>query len=175
MKVVLSHGRGLNQYSKDMVYLARVAKRFGHEVHLVNDIDTDDPAERLARLSALIEAWQEPVILAGFSMGGYCSVAVASQYQAWVKGLFLIAPALYLAHYPQIAYSATCPTLLIHGMKDTVVLPESSMRYANEHRAQLVLVPAGHLFKTTEEVQLLAQYFEYFLQQLETSPNIFGV
>lgn len=175
MKVVLSHGRGLNQYSKDMVYLARVAKRFGHEPILINDTDTDDPFIRTERLSALVREIEEPFIVAGFSMGGYTSLRAAMAAPAWLRGVFLIAPALYLSHYPQSALFAPAPTFIVHGLQDEVVSPDNSRRFAAEHKAQLVLVPCGHTFRTSFELQQLEHYFGFFLAQLETEPNLFTI
>ena len=109
----------------------------------------------------------EAVLLAGFSMGGYTSMLAAAAHPDKVKGLFLIAPALYCLRYRVQHYPRISPTEIVHGWDDDVILYEHSVRYAKEAGATLHLVPAGHLFYQADELALLCRHFADFIARLE--------
>ena len=159
MKIYLAHGRGGSQHSKEIFHLARTAKRAGHATHCINDTDTEDPELRSARLSALVAAEAAPVVLMGFSMGGYTSMLAAAAHPEKVRGLFLVAPALYAPRYQVKQYPKIVPTEIVHGWDDDIILYEHSVRYAKGAGATLHLVPAGHLFYQPDELAVLCRYF----------------
>ena len=137
MKIYLAHGRGGSQHSKEIFHLARTAKRTGHTTHCINDTDTEDPELRSARLTALVASEPEPVVLMGFSMGGYTTLLAAAAHPEKVRGLFLVAPGLYLPRYQVKTYPVVSPTEIVHGWDDDIVLYEHSVRYAREAGATL--------------------------------------
>jgi len=118
MKIYLAHGRGGSQHSKEIFHLARTAKRAGHETHCINDTDSEDPELRSARLTALVAAEPEPVVLMGFSMGGYTAMLAAAAHPEKVRGRFLVAPALYAPRYQVKSYPTISPTEIVHGWDD---------------------------------------------------------
>lgn len=165
MLVVLSHGRSLNAYSKDMVYLGRVAEALGYRVHRVNDHDCEDVSERLRRLQSYLEQQpEEALFLGGFSMGAYCSLMAAASQKTRVRGLFLLAPALYIPHYPQHDYPSIANTLIVHGWQDSIVPYQNSLRYAASASASLHLLEAGHMFNQKNDLDVICRLFK---QQLE--------
>lgn len=165
MKVILSHGRGLNAQSKDMYYLGKTAENLGFEIHKINDELIQNPTIRKEKLSALIANENDELILAGFSMGAYTSLMVAGEYLQKIKGLFLIAPALYIPHYPQDNYPTVPNTMIIHGWKDSVVPVEHSIQYAEKHSAELIILNNAHTFLAQPELNILCGYFELFLKR----------
>ena len=165
MKIYLAHGRGGSQHSKEIFHLARTAKRAGHDTHCINDTDSEDPELRSARLTALVAAEPEPVVLMGFSMGGYTAMLAAAAHPDKVKGLFLIAPALYCLRYRVQHYPRISPTTIVHGLHADVILYEHSLRYARDHDATLHLVKAGHFFYAPHELAQLCHTFSGFLSQ----------
>ena len=98
---------------------------------------------------------------------GYTSMLAAAAHPDKVKGLFLIAPALYCLRYRVQHYPRISPTEIVHGWDDDVILYEHSVRYAKEAGATLHLVPAGHLFYQADELALLCRHFVDFLARLE--------
>ena len=167
MKIILSHGRGGTPHNKEIYHLARTGKAHGYTCETVDDRDSEDPEERAARLTARVAAEPEPVVLMGFSMGGYTSMLAAAAHPDKVKGLFLIAPALYCLRYRVQHYPRISPTEIVHGWDDDVILYEHSVRYAKGAGATLHLVPAGHLFYQADELALLCRHFADFLARLE--------
>lgn len=94
------------------------------------------------------ELLNQPIVLAGFSFGGYVASHVAqwlSETQPGVlQGLVLVSPAV--ATFP-IAPVQPDTTLLIHGGQDDVVLPEHISQWAISQGLPISVVPAaGHFF-----------------------------
>ncbi|MDO4643329.1 MAG: alpha/beta fold hydrolase [Cardiobacteriaceae bacterium] len=163
MKIFLSHGRGSSQHSKEMHRLARIAKENGHHAYRINDTDTEDPELRAERLIQLVDEAKEDILLVGFSMGGYTSMLAAAAYPDKVKGLFLLAPALYAPRYKVKTYPIIHPTVIIHGWNDDIILYEHSVGYAREARATLHLVDAAHTFLESDELDVISHHFQKFL------------
>ncbi|UJF24518.1 alpha/beta fold hydrolase [Suttonella sp. R2A3] len=166
MHIILSHGRGSSANAKKMVYLARSAEQLGHTTHRVNDSDTQDPDERLKRLIHLVEPLEEPIVLLGSSMGGYTSILAAKHCQQ-LKGVFLIAPALFVPRYTNQRYplDLDAPISIVHGWDDEVILYEHSVRYARQTNASLHLIAGDHMLH--DAMPTLSTLFTQFLQDIE--------
>lgn len=164
MHVILSHGRGSSANAKKIVYLARTAEALGHTTYRVNDIDTQNPDTRLERLIEMVKIVNEPLVLVGSSMGGYTSI-LAAEHCRNLRGLFLIAPALYIPRYKHSSYPTDLPTTeIVHGWDDSVILYEHSVRFARERNATLHLIAGDHLLHdATAEIITL---FDAFLRRL---------
>lgn len=165
MQILLSHGRGGGPNDKLIAHLAREGQQHGFTCERIDDRDTQNPDTRAARLLERAQTFADGCILVGFSMGGYASVLAAEQ-SANVRGLFLIAPALYLPRYQQNRYRHDLPHVeIVHGWDDGVVLYEHSLRFARESDAPLHLLPGDHLLHTQIPVirRLFAQYLQRFI------------
>lgn len=167
MKIILSHGRGSSKNSKEMFRLARTAEVCGFSTYRVNDIDTEDPELRAKRLTDIVGNEHVPLILVGFSMGGYTSMLAATVYPEKIKGLFLLAPALYTPRYAVKDYPIIHPTEIIHGWDDDIILYEHSLRYARHARCTLHLTDASHTFLKPHELDLICNRFQAFLQPFQ--------
>lgn len=167
MYLICSHGRGGSPQDDMMQILAEQGQALGYQVYLPHDADIqNEPQARAERLIAHIQHLdaQTQVILAGFSMGGYCSVIAAQSCQQ-VRGTFLIAPALYLPHYPQNRYASDLLNVeIVHGWSDDVVLYEHSLRFARECNAPLHLLAGGHLLPS--QLKRIAELFRSYLSRL---------
>jgi len=87
----------------------------------------------------------EPLVLAGFSFGGYVAASAAARLpQAERPGrMVLVAPSTVRHDAPPV----TAETLLIHGEADEVVPLSASMDWARPQALPVVVVPgAGHFF-----------------------------
>lgn len=163
MKVLISHGRGGSPKDKLIAHLAREGKAQGFVCECIDDHHTQNPETRAARLIAHITQENAPVILAGFSMGGYTSV-LAAEHTPLVRGLFLIAPGLYLPRYQQSRYRHDLPHVeIVHGWDDEVVLYEHSLRFARECRAPLHLLPGDHMLNA--QIPAIRALFARYLQR----------
>jgi alpha/beta superfamily hydrolase len=87
----------------------------------------------------------EPLVLGGFSFGGYVAASAAAKLPEAEKPgrMVLIAPSTVKHHAPPVA----ADTLLIHGEADDVVPLSASMDWARPQALPVVVVPgAGHFF-----------------------------
>lgn len=158
--ILWCHGSLSQPWGEKSEALAAVAERAGLTMDAPDFQDLEDPDKRVERLAHIIAELDGPVILAGSSMGGYVSTAVAKYTE--VTGLFLLAPALYLPRYSVHVFS-NLPTAVsvIHGWDDDVVPVENSFRFAGLHKAQLHVLPDGH--RLSESVDAISSLFEDFL------------
>jgi len=103
-------------------------------------------------------------------MGGYVSVASASLLHA--RGVFLMAPALYLEGLPELrARVIDCPTAIVHGWRDDVVPYDHSVRFAKQYGTALHLVDSDH--RLYSQIRVIRYLFEYFLIALDLPPEAF--
>ena len=102
---------------------------------------------------------QLPMILAGFSFGGYVQARVAERFHPKARKLVLIAPAVgrfalstELRTGPSTLFRTSMPhvphnTLLIHGEQDEVIPLSNALDWARPQHLPVVVLPeAGHFF-----------------------------
>ena len=86
-----------------------------------------------------------------------------------VRGLFLLAPALYLPgyeeHLPEPA--PDCPTTIVHGWRDAVVPCTGSIRWAEKTRARLLLVDGEH--RLTAQLDFIERQLSTLIDELLAS------
>jgi alpha/beta superfamily hydrolase len=97
-----------------------------------------------------------PLILSGFSFGGYVQACAAQQLHP--QQLVLIAPAVGRFAMPDVPAN----TLLVHGDMDEVVELHELLQWARpQHLPVIVLAGAGHFFhgRLTQLKQIVLHYF----------------
>jgi alpha/beta superfamily hydrolase len=95
-----------------------------------------------------VSTFRKPVIIMGFSFGGYIATELAAQMQPAPAALVTIAPAL---HYENLQVSQTpdCPWLVVHGTSDEVIAHNYNKEWlaTKAPEAELVSVAdTGHFF-----------------------------
>ena len=84
-----------------------------------------------------------PMILAGFSFGGYVQARAAERLHPRARKLVLIAPAVGRFAMPHVPHN----TLLIHGEQDEVIPLSDALDWARPQHLPVVVLPeAGHFF-----------------------------
>jgi surfactin synthase thioesterase subunit len=107
--------------------------------------------------------FKQPLVLVGSSMGGHVAGAAARGLAA--RGLFLLAPAFYMAGYEQYTpQDIACPTVIVHGWHDDIVPAENSIRWAREHEAALHLLNSDH--RLEDQIEEICRLLRAFLIQL---------
>jgi pimeloyl-ACP methyl ester carboxylesterase len=158
--VVFSHGRDSEPWGSKIAAMAEIARAEGFHVESVDYRGIDDPRERVTRLLAFCKDLRGSLVLAGSSMGGYVSVAASSLLQA--RGLFLLAPALYMPGFEKFSpRPAACPTTIVHGWRDEVIPVDNSIRFAREQKATLHVVDSDH--RLLDQIRAINHHFSYFL------------
>jgi len=162
--VVFSHGQESGPWGRKISALAEVARSEGYDTHSVDYRGIDEPRARVARLVDFCKELTGDLVLVGSSLGGYVAVTSASLLHA--RGVFLLAPALYLEGLPELRASVLdCPAAVVHGWRDEVVPFEHSMRFAQAYRATLHLVESDH--RLHNQIRVIKYLFEYFLIALD--------
>ena len=142
-KVVFSHGKESGPWGSKITSMAAMVRDLGWEAESVDYRGIDDPAVRVRRLIDFAKGLEGPLVLVGSSMGGHVSAAAAKLVDP--KGLFLLAPAFYMAGYEQYTpQDVACPTVIVHGWHDDIVPVENSIRWAREHRSTLHILDSNH-------------------------------
>src|ERR1700679_3720457 len=128
--VVFSHGKESGPWGTKITAMAAVVRDLGVKAESVDYL-------------GLAKDFEEPVVLVGSSMGGHVSAAAASVLKP--RGLFLLAPAFYMAGYEQYTpQDVACPTVIVHGWHDDIVPVANGIRWAREHDAALHLLNSDH-------------------------------
>ncbi|HVC31362.1 MAG TPA: alpha/beta hydrolase [Steroidobacteraceae bacterium] len=162
--VVFSHGKESGPWGRKISSLAEVARSEGYEAHSVDYRGLDEPHLRVARLVEFCKDLAGDLVLVGSSLGGYVAVSSASLLHA--RGIFLMAPALYVPGLPDLRDGVLdCPATLVHGWRDDVVPFEDSVRFAKGHRAALHLLESDH--NLHNQIRVIQYLFEYFLIALD--------
>jgi len=143
IKIIFSHGKESGPWGSKIAALAQVAEQRGFSVHSIDYQDLMNPDQRVARLNALLDTENQPVILVGSSMGGYVSLVAASHPR--VISAFLMAPALYMPGYQHQQYPLLGDRVtIVHGWQDDIVSPKVSVQYASESASTLHLITGDH-------------------------------
>ncbi len=166
--ICFSHGKESGPWGTKIRALADVARAAGWTVESLDYQGIEDPHERVSRLLAYCREFAAPIALAGSSMGGFVSAAVAARLP--VRGLFLMAPAFYVPGYEPYVPPPVCPVSIVHGWRDEVVPWEGSVRYGQDCRARLTLIDGDH--RLTENLGELARLFGMFLAELDESAGV---
>jgi alpha/beta superfamily hydrolase len=166
MKVYFSHGKESGPWGSKIKRLADKALTLGFSVDSIDYTDTFDPDKRAAKLVTLLKNETQPFLLVGSSMGGYVSLVAAEQ--ATPKGLFLLAPALYIPDYQVQHYCKTLDSSIrievVHGWEDEVIPFNHSVRFAQQRDCFLHLISGDHRLNTSinEVEQLFIQFLASF-------------
>jgi pimeloyl-ACP methyl ester carboxylesterase len=161
--VVFSHGKESGPWGTKITAMAEVARELGAAVESVDYRGLDDPATRVRKLIGAGAELKEPLVLVGSSMGGHVSAAAASRLGA--RGLFLLAPAFYMAGYEEYTpQDVACPTAIVHGWHDDIVPVENSIRWAREHQAALHVLNSDH--RLEDQIEAICLLLRAFLAAL---------
>jgi pimeloyl-ACP methyl ester carboxylesterase len=161
--VVFSHGKESGPWGTKITAMAAVVRDLGAAAQSVDYRGLDDPGDRVDKLVATGSAIEHGMVLVGSSMGGHVSAAAAARLRP--RGLFLLAPAFYMAGFE--AYTpqeVACPTAIVHGWHDVIVPVENSIRWAREHQATLHLLDSDH--RLEDQIAAICVLLHAFLTAL---------
>jgi alpha/beta superfamily hydrolase len=134
--------------AKTFAELGFVALRFNFrgvgESEGVFDSGNGEVQDMLAVIEYAQQAFGElPLVLSGFSFGGYVSARVAQHLHPQPHRLVLVAPAVGRFAMPHVPHG----TLVIHGDKDEVVPFADALEWARPQHLPIVVLPdAEHFF-----------------------------
>ncbi len=161
--VYFSHGQESGPWGTKIQAMAQAVRRLGCRAESIDYQGIADPTERVDKLVAECRGVKESLVLVGSSMGGHVATAAAAPLNA--IGLFVLAPAYYIAEYEHLTPPAPdIPISIVHGWRDDVVPPENSIRFAARCQATLHLVDGDH--RLTENIDEIIGYLDSFIRVL---------
>lgn len=145
--------------------LAELARDAGWEAESLDYQGVADARDRVKQLLDYCRGLAGAPVLVGSSMGGFVALGAAAVLP--VRGLFLLAPALYLPGYEEHlpAVLPTCPTRIVHGWGDDVVPWDGSVRFGAATGASLLLVNGDH--RLTAQLDTIGPHFADFLREVD--------
>ncbi|MFQ6005531.1 MAG: YqiA/YcfP family alpha/beta fold hydrolase [Woeseia sp.] len=162
--VYFSHGQESGPQGTKILAMAQAVRVLGCRAESVDYQGMADPTERVERLIAACADITEQLVLVGSSMGGHVATAAAAPLGA--VGLFVLAPAYYIAEYEDLTPPAPdIPISIVHGWRDDVVPPENSIRFARECRATLHLVDGDH--RLNHNIDEIIYYLTRFIRDIK--------
>ena len=163
--VCFSHGQESGPWGTKIRAMATVASAGGWTIESLDYRRIDDPRERAGKLIEYCRGQSAPIVLVGSSMGGYVATAAASR--AGARGLFLLAPALFMPGYGEYMPDPLpdVPTMIVHGWHDDIVPHEGSIRYGRETGASVMLLDGEH--RLTANIEMIAFLLRKFLTGLD--------
>ena len=166
MKIIFSHGKESGPWGTKIKSLAEIAKRHGFEVDSLDYRAYSNPDDRVYQLLNYLSDEKDEFILVGSSMGGYVSLVASEKVHP--KGIFLMAPALYLEGYQKQAYLSSCKKIeIVHGKSDEVIPFEHSVRFTKEAKCKLHLIEGDH--RLTTSLSQVEDIFDAFLSGIVNS------
>lgn len=159
MKVYFSHGKESGPWGSKIKRLASIAEAHGCGVESIDYTDILDPDLRVKRLVSLLKNVEGDLVLVGSSMGGYVSLVAAEHVNT--KGVFLLAPALFMPDYKQQNYSHMLNLEIVHGWSDDVIPAENSIRFAKDSNCSLHLIAGDH--RLNSSIVVVEKLFAQFL------------
>ena len=169
--VYFSHGQESGPWGTKIEAMAEAVRALGCRAESIDYQGIADPTERVDKLIAECHGLEEPLILVGSSMGGHVATAAAAPLNA--IGLFVLAPAYYIAEYEHLTPPAPdIPISIIHGWRDDIIPPENSIRFASKCHATLHLVNGDH--RLTENIDEIIYYLTRFVRDL-SGDNVSGL
>jgi len=166
MKVIFSHGKESGPWGFKIKRLAAIAEQMGCDVESIDYTDLIDPDSRVERLLAVLDNQTESIILVGSSMGGYVSLVASESVNT--KGLFLMAPALYIPSYKQQQHQSMSPWIeIVHGWSDDIIPVEHSIKFAEQTNSMLHLIAGDHPLNGV--VETVESLFKGFISKVLTN------
>ena len=158
--VYFSHGQESGPWGTKIQSMAATVEKLGCRVESVDYQGIADPTDRVDKLIEECSGIEEPLVLVGSSMGGHVATAAADRLGA--IGLFVLAPAYYMAGYEELTPPPPgIPTCIVHGWHDDVVPVQNSIRFASLCKAELHLVVGDH--RLTDNITEISGYLKRFI------------
>jgi predicted alpha/beta hydrolase family esterase len=167
LHVVFSHGQESGPTGTKIDLLSDVARKRGARVDSIDYRADKTPADRIVRLVASARQIRTPLVLVGSSLGAYVSLVACRELS--VAALFLMAPAVFIdaPGYDAQSYDALpSDVVVVHGWGDEVVPVANAIRFAQQARAELTLLDAGHRLSEGRSLAALAERFDAQLARL---------
>lgn len=163
--VIFSHGQESGPWGTKIRAMAGLVKGLGLAADSIDYQGIADPTDRVAKCVRECAEIDDDIVLVGSSMGGHVATAAAGKVGA--SGLFVLAPAYFMAGYEDLTPPPPdMPICIVHGWHDDIVPVDNSIRYARSCGATLHLLDGDH--RLTANIEEINEYLRYFLETIIT-------
>lgn len=163
--VLFSHGMMSRPSGTKIQRLSVIAHAKGFRTEALDYSSTYDPDERVEMLLKHNPQPTGQLILVGSSMGSYVATVASKQLQP--TGLFLLAPAFYLAGYQQSELTPYAQkTSIVHGWNDEIIPFDHSVQFGQAHQADVHLLPGDH--RLMDVLPQIEHLFSLYLDSIQT-------
>ncbi|MBF0359074.1 MAG: alpha/beta hydrolase [Magnetococcales bacterium] len=163
--IIFSHGKEGTPNGSKILQLTAVAKEHNCQTLSMDYRTINSPDSRVDKLLNIASNHPAPLVLVGSSMGSYISIVASKQIKP--KGLFLLAPALYLDGYKnQNPIASAKLTSVVHGWSDDVVPVANAITFSQKQKTRLHLLDADH--RLLSAMPIIKNLFSLFLDELIT-------
>ncbi len=160
--VIFSHGQESGPWGTKIRAMAEQVKSLGCVADSIDYQGIADPTERVEKCVRECADMTDSLVLVGSSMGGHVATAAAEQLGA--AGLFVLAPAYFMAEYEDLTPAPpSMPICIVHGWHDDVVPVENSIHYASTCSATLHIVDGDH--RLTANIDEINEYLSQFIKR----------
>lgn len=157
------HGKESGPWGSKITYLAQIVRNIGYEVDSLDYSSTYDPEKRVQMLAESHKK-RPATYLVGSSMGGW--VALTASAVIPVKGLFLLAPAIYMNDYPPHRVGCNGNNIeIVHGWRDGLIPYKNVVRFSQQHGCTLHLVDDEH--RLQNRLDQIGEYLKSFLNRMD--------
>lgn len=161
--IYFNHGKESGPWGDKITRLAAVARYHEYQVESL-DYSGMEVRLRIEKLKSSNARNATPLILVGSSMGSYVATVASEALQP--KGLFLLAPAFYIADFDiQEPVPYADHVTLVHGWNDRVIPVENSIHYADKFKTTLHILDSDH--RLSSKLELIAALFDAFLVRMK--------
>ncbi len=158
------HGKESGPWGSKITYLAKIVQEMGYDVDSLDYSGTYDPEKRVQMLASSHEK-RPATYLVGSSMGGW--VALTASATLSVKGLFLLAPAIYMEDYPPHKVGCDGNAIeIVHGWHDSLIPYKNVIRFSKEHNCTLHMVDDEH--RLQHRLDQVGEYLKSFLRRMKS-------
>lgn len=167
MKIIFSHGQESTPFGTKIQTLSKIAQEMGFETDSIDYRTIPNPDDRVTHLESYLKN-ENPnnIILVGSSMGGYVSTVASCNLD--IKGLFLLAPALYLKpdmYNVQEYLIGNTHCEIVHGYEDDIIPYENSVRFGFLSKNTVNLIEGDH--RLNNSLETVVEIFESFLKNFK--------
>ena len=163
--VIFSHGQESGPWGTKIRAMAETVRGLGCHADSIDYQGIADPSARVEKCVQACRGIEDTLVLVGSSMGGHVATAAAEKTGA--AGLFVLAPAYYMAGYEGLTPDPPhIPICIVHGWHDDIVPFENSIRYARNCSATLHIIDGDH--RLTANIAEINAYLVQFLERITT-------
>lgn len=168
-QVYFFHGAFSSPQSTKIQYLKRLAEARRFSIIIPDQSAITSPDDRVQQMLQYDFPQDDELVLVGSSMGGYVATVLSAHVKP--KGLFLMAPAVFMDNYQNHDLVPHAQQVsIVHGWHDDVIPLPNVLHFAEQNNADLHILDGKHNLR--ENISTIGVIFDHFLNDLFNKKNL---